>query len=118
MLSILARFKWFFMIIAVELFFYSRAQPENYELFFFGWGLLSFLLLINNIFRRSDRMPMLGAGANSSTRYAYMSTALVEEQFEEGKKKKFGGGIFDFVNLSYLILLVVNIIAYILIMPK
>ena len=118
MLSFLLRFKWFIIFASIELIFYFRAQSENYELFFFGWGLLSFILLINNIFRRSDRMPMLGAGASSNTRYAYMATALVEEQYKPKNQKMLGGGLFDFVNLSYLILLLSNVIGYILIMPR
>ncbi len=118
MLFFLSRFKWFIMFAFVEFFFYFRAQPENYELFFFGWGLLSFILLINNIFRRSDRMPMLGAGASTSTRYAYMSTALAQEQYKPKNQKMLGGGLFDYVNLSYLILLLSNVICYILTMPR
>ena len=118
MKSILSRFKWFFVIIVIELFFYFRMQSESYEMFFFGWGMLALILLLNNLFRRNDNLPALGAGASTSTRYSYMATSLVEAQSEGNKTRKLGNGIFDYANLAYLLLLVVNVIGYIIVMPK
>lgn len=115
---ILSRLKWFFILIVIEIFFYFRLQTDSYEMFFFGWGLLALILLLNNLFRRDDNMPMLGAGASSSTSYAYMSTTLAETQSQGRKMKKLGNGIFDYANLAYLILLLVNVTCYILVMPK
>ncbi|GAB6109135.1 hypothetical protein [Fusibacter bizertensis] len=115
---ILSRFKWFSILIVIELFFYFRIPSESYEMFFFGWGMLALILLLNNLFRRDDNVPMIGIGASSSTRYAYMSTTLVETQSQGRKMKKLGNGIFDYANLAYLILLLINVICYILVMPE
>lgn len=63
---------------------------------------------------------MLGLGGNDSVKYAYLSSTFMEKELDTGVKSKPSrmGGLFDGWNLVYLGLLMVNIIGYIVVMPK
>lgn len=102
----------------VELFFFTRTEPSGYEMFFMVWGFIAIALLLNNIFIRAEHAPMIGLGGSDSTKYAYLAGAMMENGQESAKKKRSVGGLLSADNLVYLILLLVNVIGYIVYMPK
>jgi len=106
--------------IAVEMFFYFRSGQDDPEMFFMIWIFISAALFLNNTFRRGDRHAMLGLGGNDSVKYAYLSSTFMESELSSGKKIKPSriGGLFDLWNLIYLVFLIINIIGYIIVMPK
>jgi len=106
--------------IAVEMFFYFRSGQDDLEMFFMIWIFISAALILNNTFRRGDRPAMLGLGGNDSVKYAYLSSTFMESELSSGKKNKPSrlGGLFDLWNLIYIGFLMINIIGYIVVMPK
>lgn len=102
----------------IEFFFFTRTEPSGYEMFFMVWGFIAIALLLNNIFIRAEHAPMIGLGGNDSTKYAYLAGAMMENGQENTKKKSRRGGLFSADNLVYLLLLLFNVIAYIVYMPK
>ena len=109
-----------FGLIAMEMFFYLRSDRDDLEMFFMIWIFISAALILNNTFRRGDRPAMIGLGGNDSVKYAYLSSTFMEKELDAGVKSKppRAGGLFDGWNLVYLGLLMVNVIGYIVVMPK
>ncbi len=105
------------IFVMVELFFFTRTEPSGYEMFFMVWGFIAIALLLNNIFIRAEHAPMIGLGGNDSTKYAYLAGAMMENSQDSAKKRR-NGGLLSADNLTYLFLLVINIIGYIVYMPK
>ena len=102
----------------VELFFFTRTEQSGYEMFFMVWGFIAIALLLNNIFIRAEHAPMIGLGGNDSTKYAYLAGAMMENTQEKAKKNRRSGGLLSADNLVYLFFLLVNVIGYIVYMPK
>ena len=109
-----------FGLIAVETFFYMRSERDDLEMFFMIWVFISAALILNNTFRRGDRPAMLGLGGNDSVKYAFLSSTFMEKELDAGVKSKPSriGGLFDGWNLVYLGFLMVNVIGYLVVMPK
>lgn len=103
---------------SIELFFFFRTDSSGYELFFMVWGFISIALILNNTFVRRENTPLIGLGGSDSTKYAYMSNALMENRLDDGKKKSRSGGLLSTDNLVYFFFLLVNVIGYIIVMPK
>lgn len=106
------------IFVMVEFFFFTRTEPSGYEMFFMVWGFIAIALLLNNIFIRTEHAPMIGLGGNDSTKYAYLAGAMMENGQENAKKKRRSGGLLSTDNLVYLFLLLINVIGYIVYMPK
>lgn len=106
------------IFVLVELFFFTRTEPSGYEMFFMVWGFIAIALLLNNIFIRTEHAPMIGLGGNDSTKYAYLAGAMMENGQESAKKKRRNSGLLSADNLVYLFLLLINVIGYIVNMPK
>jgi len=104
--------------VMIELFFFTRTEPAAYEMFFMVWGFIAIALLLNNIFIRAEHAPMIGLGGNDSTKYAFLAAAMMENRQENGNKKRRNGGLLSEDNLVYLLLLMVNVVGYIINMPK
>ncbi len=104
--------------VLVELFFFTRTEPSGYEMFFMVWGFIAIALLLNNIFIRAEHAPMIGLGGNDSTKAAYLAGALMESGQASTKKMRRSGGLLSADNLVYLFLLLINVIGYIVFMPK
>ncbi len=102
----------------IELFFFFRTKPSGYEMFFMVWGFIAIALLLNNTFVRAEQAPVIGLGGNDSTKSAFLASALMLNRQDDGKTKRRSGGLFTADNLVYLFLLIINIIGYIVYMPK
>lgn len=85
-----------------------------------AWGFIAFILLLYNIFDIDSDGSMMGLGpsgfgsANQNT-YANLMGALAEKEYGiEKNKLRHGGGIFDPLNLIYLLVVLGNVIGFII----
>jgi hypothetical protein len=111
------RFKWIVILILIELFFYFRIKPSKLERCFMVWGVIAMALLFSNIFKVNEDNPMPGLGGDDSSNYANLATAFVERKYGSEKNiRRSNSGLFDPINLGYLLLLLANIIGYAIIL--
>lgn len=103
---------------SIETYFYFKFKPKDLEMFFMIWGLISLILLLYNIFNvkyHGSRISVDTAGQSLG-----QSTGdFLEKIYGTSKNKSRSlGGIKDPINLLYLFFVIVNVIGYVLVMPK
>ncbi|CAH2213785.1 hypothetical protein [Tepidibacter aestuarii] len=105
--------------IAIELYFLFKSQPNDLELFFMVWGGIYLALLLFNIFNVKSDLGLIGIGGDDQTIYANLSGSMTEIEYGTKKnKQRTGGELLDYMNLVYIILILINSIGYIIVMPK
>ncbi|MBB6216011.1 hypothetical protein HNQ80_002102 [Anaerosolibacter carboniphilus] len=121
MKNIMKRITTFLFLGGIELFFYMKLRPQDLEIFFFFWIFIYGALLILNIFNVDtiDIGAAIGTNKDNGAQIGYLSSKAA--QIVTKTKPSAGrmtGGILDPMNIIYLCLVLMNIIAYIKVMPK
>jgi hypothetical protein len=118
------RFKGIIIFAFIEIFFFFVTKPNNLEAFFMIWGFIYLSLLLYNIFNINSDSSLMGIGGvgtsnPSQSNYGHSMGWLAERMYGTEKRKiRSGGGLFDSMNILYLLFLIINMIGYIIVMPK
>jgi len=110
------------IFMLVELYFYSKTSPSDLELFFFGWGFIYIALFLYNSFSVTFEGSYMSTTGRSKGNIINVLN-LHRENIKKSKSdrnciKQTIGGISDRFNLLYLVLFLINVIFYILTMPR
>lgn len=114
---VIKKFKGIIIFTAIETYFYLKFRPKNMEMFFMIWGLIAIALLLYNIFNVKYDVPMMSLGSKNSLPH-FTGSFLEKIYAPDRKETRNRGGIRDPINLIYLFFVIVNVIGYILVMPK
>lgn len=102
------------IFVAIESYFYFSNQPNNLEMFFMLWIFIALTLLLFNIFNVDGRSVGFDGKANN---FVYGFGATKGNATDKTRFRSLGG-VFDPINLCYIVCVIVNIIAYIIVIPK
>lgn len=114
----------YLLLGAIEIIAYVYTKPNDLEMFFMGWGFFFFVLLVYNIFNvfADGSMSAIGgslSGGASGAGRQVLDGKLAESLYSENKNdKREGGGLLDPSNIAFLILTLVNVVGYVIVMPK
>ena len=120
-MKLLKKYVGYLLLGVIEIIAYFYMMPHNLEMFFMGWGLFFFALLIYNIFNvfADGSMASVGDGFAGNAGKQVLVSKLAESLYGENKNdKREGGGLLDPSNIFFLILTFINIVGYIKVMPK
>lgn len=118
-IKLISNLKVIIIFIIIEIFFYVVIKPKSLEMFFMIWAFISLIFLLYSIFNVNADGAYSDLGSTSKGNYANMRGILIEREYKTEKdKKRNGGGLFDSMNLFYLCIFIINIIGYLLVMPK
>jgi len=114
------RIKFGIIIFAVEVFFLYRSINHDLELFFMIWGFVFLAILIYNVF---NIVSNGGVGAVMSNNQYGQSSSLhglfIEKSMGgDSSNKRQGGGLLDPLNMVFALMVILNIVGYIIVMPK
>jgi len=121
MLKRLLKYLYLIIVVLIELFFYLKSRPENLEAFFMLWGFIYLVLLLFNVFNIKSDGALMGIGGTGigGSSYGHSMGWLAEKMYGTEKSKyRSGGGLFDSLNLVYLIFIIINVLLYIRVMPR
>lgn len=118
MSRLIKKFMGIIIFASIETYFYFKFKPRDLEMFFMIWGFISLTLLLYNIFNVKYDGPMISAGSSSQSSSQAMGSFLEKIYGTQNNKTRSGGGIKDPINFLYLFFVIVNVIGYILVMPK
>lgn len=108
------KYKGVIIFAAIESSFYFAMPPNNLEIFFITWVFIAVTLLLFNIFNVDGRSVGFDGKANN---FVFGFGANKTDSSDKTRFRSLGG-VFDPINLCYLVCIIVNIMAYIIVMPK
>lgn len=102
----------------IETYFYFKYKPKDLEMFFMIWGLIAIALLLYNIFNVKYDGPTMSVRNTINSLNQSMASSLEKTYEKDRKTTRSCGGIRDPINLIYLFFVILNVIGYIIVMPK
>lgn len=105
-----------FIIGIVEFGAYILFKPQDLETFFFVWILIPFVFLILNVVNVDiiDLGASMGTRQNNASQINYLAAKAAEIMTHTNPRtQRIVGGILDPLNLTYILFILVNIIAMI-----
>ncbi len=114
-MKLLKKYSGYLLLGIIEFIVYFYKPPHNLEMFFMGWGLFFFALLIYTIFNVFADGSMNAIGVEQKVLASKSKESLYKGNRND---KKEGSGFLDPANLIFLTLTAVNVVGYIVVMPK
>ena len=103
------------IFLLIEMFSYFKFKPSNLEAFFMIWAIISFVLLIYNLFNIDSNTGITLVG---SPRDIVTNLEVERKYGSDNRKHKTKIRPHVLSNLVYIVFLVGNIVAYIIVMPN
>lgn len=106
------------ILFTVELIFFIRGIVDhqmNFEVFFFGWGILWSIFFFYGLFGSGPSGALRGIGMSKNSdaiNYSTLATSRAESEFNNNKNHKETKIIFS-IQAFYGIMVVLNIIGYV-----
>gem|GEM_PF-2619875 len=102
--------------VFIEGIFFYKSSSESYELLFMVFGFIFLTMLLFNMFHVKSDSDVAGLPGGSQN--SMLSLLLIEKMRQKNVRGKRNGGIYDSENLFYLALVIINVIGYVVVMPK
>lgn len=120
MWSVIKKLRGIIIFAATESYFYYKLKPKDLEMFFMVWAIISLFLLLYNIFNVTSDFSIANFDPRGISSDRTDQTGwLLEKMYGTDKSKTRNyGGLFDPINLLYLVFLIANVIGYMIVMPK
>ena len=111
-----------FVFIFFQFLTFILIKPEDLESFYMIWGIIFFFLFLYDIFNVTSDGSIgdIGGGnsGNAGVSNSSQYSAMAQIMFSKGEEKDKSSGIFNRVNLTFLLLAVLNIVFYIIVMSR